>query len=115
MGAVECPNHGLQIGGNPLCCKHVNTAVHASHASIPSKSFQLDFLDDGSLIYDVVICQPCIERYDIDPIKLLSGDKFDKQLEEGAFPEIAPACPECYANYKLVEHCLRLTRSQKDE
>ena len=113
MGAINCSKHDRQTDC-PLCCEHVSFAVHSNHASIKYECLYMDFMDDGSLLIDVLICQSCIEWYDIDINAMLSGETCEKQSEQGAFPVITPICPECMTNYKLVEHSLGLIKNQKD-
>ena len=115
MGAVECSKHGLQINSGPLSCKHIRSAIFENHRSIKSVAFSIDLLDNGSVILDAVVCESCNKDLQISDGQKLASNEWSKLNKEKGFPSIAPICPECFSNYKLVEQSLVLLRGAGDD
>lgn len=91
MGVHQCPKHGRQSG--PLCCRHLVDAVSAgSEVPKPLVPFELDLLDDGTEILQVIVCASCVAASRLHPNSVVSGEAWSA---EGAYPWVCPTCHIC--------------------
>jgi hypothetical protein len=94
VGINRCPEHGDQTG--PLCCRHVIDAVRArSGLTSPIVPFELDFMDDGTLILDLALCASCAATSQLQPRSRVSGRLWETGSEGGTYPWVAPTCHIC--------------------
>lgn len=93
MGLHRCPKHGNQTG--PLCCRHVIDATDGMNLQDSLVHFEIDWLDDGTEISEVVVCTKCAAAASIRPNSTFSAVSWVAGSENGNLPWVAPTCHVC--------------------
>jgi hypothetical protein len=88
MASVQCKIHGLQLG-HPLGCPHLSSDLLARGSIGSYRLFACDYLDDGSVELDIVICNSCIASFD-----LAHAASIDASSLEAV--GVIPLCSECW-------------------
>jgi hypothetical protein len=79
-----------------MCCRHVIAAVDmGTELTTPAVPLELDFLDDGSLILKVMVCDSCAAAGQLCPRSRVSGKLWEAGTADGTYPWIAPTCHIC--------------------
>jgi hypothetical protein len=99
MGRYRCPKHGNQTA--PLCCRHIVEAANAgTWLSLQTVAFEIDFLDEGSQILNVVVCTSCAAAAQLHSGDRVSGELWEKGSSSGSYPWVAPTCHICIAELR---------------
>jgi hypothetical protein len=56
---------------------------------------ELDMLDDGALVLDVLLCAPCAERSAVSRGSLISGRDWEIRDSLRQVPNLVPTCSVC--------------------
>ncbi len=95
MGKVVCEKHGAHVG--TLCCDHVREGAQRwSNFEAPT-TVRVDWLEDGSEIYDTLICNDCARRFGLLASRQVSGNQVE---DPSNFPRVCPTCPRCLAEWQ---------------
>jgi hypothetical protein len=91
MSTGGCLRHGYQKGC-PLACRHISGDLRSGSALRPYRQVKGDFLDDGSLVFELVLCTDCVERLGVGDLLSVGSRIFD-----AADP--VPVCRLCFDEF----------------
>src|SRR5688572_13208191 len=88
MATVQCKVHGLQLG-HPLGCPHLNSSLLAGGSVGSYRLFTCDYLGDGSVEVEIVLCKSCIAHFELANSATIDADSLEAV-------EVIPLCSECW-------------------
>ena len=96
LGIIECPKHGRQFG--PHCCDHLCKAVYdfavlnKSRVNIGTTSFYDDYLGDGTMLLDFMVCSDCATLCAVSESKTIRLELLGEDHVSATWP---PVCEKC--------------------
>lgn len=91
-----CERHGAHTG--VLCCEHVRQGAWNRARPIAFFSYCVDWLENGRMTGEALVCDACAQRFELAPHQRLS----EPARVDGAdvLSQLCPACPHCLAEWQ---------------